>query len=164
MKLRLAAGLALLSYGLVVFADEGLSELIKGGTEYKGDAVYPSPLILGSQWGFRLHSLESSGTAAVLGFLTALLGVYFLRFRPRPDDYDSSEYIRAALETLICGSLWVAAWCSLILVFQPTAFSAHATQFLEGTGITNEILMIISLAGFAVFLLARVKLRYLLEM
>ncbi len=162
---RFLAGIALLSYGLVVFGDEGLSELIRGGTEFKGNAVYPSPFILGSQWGFSVYgSLFSpySGTAAVLGFLIGLSGVLLLRYRPQPRDYNDSQYVRAGIETFMCGCLWSATWCFLILAFQPAAFGFHVSEFL--TGVSNRLLAELSICALAVASLVRLKLSALLEM
>jgi hypothetical protein len=151
LSVKLAA-LALFVYGLIVFADQGAGELIKGGVAY-----VVSPYIYGSSLAWPL-----AGEEAFQGLLMALAGFFVLRFKSKESDFSPEPsylwpFLRAFLDTLILFFAWCLTWEVLLSMFKPGMMYIQVIQYLLATGISNTFVM--SLSAIMLILLSAFKLR-----
>ncbi len=150
-------GIALMVYGFIVFADEGVSELIDNGVLLKGNAFYKSPFILGSYWGW-----PGSGVAASYGTLIAITGFFVMRMRTDAPDIDFFhnyvvQFFKTAFDASTIFFAWSLTWTLLLSVFQPGVMNVHFTEYLANTGITNTFVMWAS--AIALAMTAAIRLR-----
>ena len=151
LSVKLAA-LALLVYGLIVFADLGAGELIKRRVDY-----VVSPYIWGSSVAW-----PEAGFMALLGLLIALAGFFVLRFKPKKSDFSGEishlwPSLRALLDTLILFFALCLTWEVLLSIYEPGTMNMQVIQYLDGLGISNIFVM--NLSAIMLVFLSAVKLR-----
>jgi hypothetical protein len=149
------AAMALFVYGLIVFTDQAAGALMKGLVAY-----VVSPYIWGSSWAWPLN-----GFVAFQGLLMTLTGFFALRFKSKKSDISSEisyvwPFLRAFLDALILFFALCLTWEVLLSVYEPGAMYMQVIQYLNGTGISNTLVMNFSAVMLA--LLSVFKLRSLL--